>query len=73
MLQSIIKNNVNDVKKIDVVIQKVIKLVFSDISFKLDITLTTLVVNIINIKYVLIIKMFSIIYSFFFIVVNFRT
>ena len=50
MLQSIIKNNVNDVKKIDVVIQNVIKLVFSDISFKLDITLTTLVVNIINIK-----------------------
>ena len=50
MLQSIIKNNVNDVKKIVVVIQKVIKLVFSDISFKLDITLTTLVVNIINIK-----------------------
>ena len=60
MLQSIIRNNVNDVKKHIVVIQNIKKLLRSVISLKLNIALTILVVNIINIKYVVISKIFSI-------------
>ena len=48
MLQSIIKNNVNDVKKHIVLIQNIKKLLRSVISLKLNIALTILVVNIIN-------------------------